>query len=122
MKISAAILMAAILGVANAASAQEASPQPRPNPEQRAAVKEKWQSAKPEERAAWKAQHPEAVERHQERRAEAKEKWKNATPEERQAKRQQFKTNHPEAAQQVHDNRQVRRDQRQQKRSAPAAQ
>ncbi|MFN7400890.1 MAG: hypothetical protein ACK5R4_00980 [Alphaproteobacteria bacterium] len=68
MKISAAILLFALLGVATAASAQQATPQPRPSPEQRAAVKEKWQNATPEERAAWKANHPEAVKRFGERK------------------------------------------------------
>jgi hypothetical protein len=97
MKMSIAILLATMLGVANVVYAQQATPQkPRLNPEQRTAAKEKWKNATPEERAAWKAQHPEAAEKY---KTAAKEKWKNATPEERKAKRQQLKTNHPVAAQ-----------------------
>jgi len=61
MKITFTILLASLLCAATAVQAQESPSHPPLNDQKRAAAQEKWRNATPEERAAWKAAHPEAV-------------------------------------------------------------
>jgi gas vesicle protein len=102
MKLSAAIILVSALGAVGAVHAQQTAP--RPGQEQRAAAREKWKDATPEQREAWKAQNPEAAKRVQEQRGAAREKWKNATPEQREA----WKAQNPNAATRVLERRQSR--------------
>lgn len=68
MRTPAAILLTLILCAAGIAHAQQVTPQPRADQDRRAAAKEKWRNATPEQREAWKAQNPDAAKRLQERR------------------------------------------------------
>ena len=115
MKLLALIVSAAVLLAAGAAHAQSSQTAPRASPEQRAAAREKWQNATPEQREAWKAANPDAARRlearrqpRDDRRAAAAEKWQNATPEQREA----WKAEHPEATRRAQERRQSRQQPR----------